>query len=554
MGVLVITKIIHISLKQHIVKTVIHFVHVVSNHILEQANTEGIIPFGCFDIYYGDFPKIALLLLLYCLQGIPLGLVAAIPFLLQVKSGFTGQAMFSLATWPFATKVLLAPIVDSISIAGMGPRKSWLILSQLGIALVMYYSKSTIDINFERNHTVKLTFIFLLLCLFASIQDIAVDGWAVTMLKSENINWASTCNTVGQAIGLFIGNSCFLALNSSSFCNYYLHSPQLLTLSSLFAILGPIYLFISIIIAVITKENHMTSNESSKAKNLLIAYQSLIAISMTPSLKSLATIHLTSKIAFAAMDNLFILELGERGVSQDIIAFLSTFLFSPMQILFPLILTGNFFKFKSLLHPRKPLYLYIKAYKLRLILAALHIPIFLLHDHSFMYRKIHIDSSITMLSLPWSMIFILSLYFFYRVSECAMFISQMAFHAHISEKRHLSGTYMTLTNSLANAGVQLCSTPTMKLAELFDSIKVCTASYTFTCKNAQYAQKCLDSGGVCNAFVDPFYIISFTSTIYGIRWYLDRKEKIIDLQNYSHDKWSCENTRENSNKQFLNYF
>lgn len=53
-------------------------------------------------------------------------------------------------------------------------------------------------------------------------QDIAVDGWALTMLSRENVGYASTCNSVGQTAGYFLGNVLFLALESADFCNKYL--------------------------------------------------------------------------------------------------------------------------------------------------------------------------------------------------------------------------------------------------------------------------------------------------------------------------------------------
>lgn len=57
---------------------------------------------------------------------------------------------------------------------------------------------------------------------FSSLKDIAVDGWALTMLSRENVGYASTCNTVGQTAGYFMGNVLFLALESADFCNRYL--------------------------------------------------------------------------------------------------------------------------------------------------------------------------------------------------------------------------------------------------------------------------------------------------------------------------------------------
>ncbi|VDM94108.1 unnamed protein product [Onchocerca ochengi] len=49
-----------------------------------------------------DFGSLCLLLLLYMLQGIPLGLIAAIPLVLSSKNVSYGQqAIFSFAHWPF---------------------------------------------------------------------------------------------------------------------------------------------------------------------------------------------------------------------------------------------------------------------------------------------------------------------------------------------------------------------------------------------------------------------------------------------------------------------
>lgn len=42
------------------------------------------------------------------------------------------------------------------------------------------------------------------------------------MLSRENVGYASTCNSVGQTAGYFMGNVLFLALESADFCNKYL--------------------------------------------------------------------------------------------------------------------------------------------------------------------------------------------------------------------------------------------------------------------------------------------------------------------------------------------
>ena len=62
----------------------------------------------------GDVYNFLLLLILYTLQGIPMGLGGSIPILLQNNSSsYTNQAIFSLVSWPFSLKLLWAPLVDT---------------------------------------------------------------------------------------------------------------------------------------------------------------------------------------------------------------------------------------------------------------------------------------------------------------------------------------------------------------------------------------------------------------------------------------------------------
>ena len=86
----------------------------------------------------GDIVNIISLFFLYTLQGIPLGLSAAIPMILQnYGATYKQQAEFSFVQWPFSLKLLWAPIVDSFYWAKFGRRKSWLIPSQYLIGLTM---------------------------------------------------------------------------------------------------------------------------------------------------------------------------------------------------------------------------------------------------------------------------------------------------------------------------------------------------------------------------------------------------------------------------------
>lgn len=59
------------------------------------------------------------------------------------------------------------------------------------------------------------------------LQDIAVDGWALTLLPPHHIEYASTCQTLGMNTGYFMSFTIFLALSSTEFCNKYIRSNRL---------------------------------------------------------------------------------------------------------------------------------------------------------------------------------------------------------------------------------------------------------------------------------------------------------------------------------------
>ena len=110
--------------------------------------------------------------------------------------------------------------VDSLYISSFGRRKTWLVPVQYLIGVTMmglsynvdYYLGDGSD-SAEPNVTI-LTAMFFFLNFLAATQDIAVDGWALTMLQRHNVGYASTCNSVGQTAGYFLGYVFFMGLES----------------------------------------------------------------------------------------------------------------------------------------------------------------------------------------------------------------------------------------------------------------------------------------------------------------------------------------------------
>lgn len=174
-----------------------------------------------------DIHNVLLLVMLYLMQGVPLGLMGSISMMLQKRgASYQTQAKFSIVTWPFNLKLLWAPIVDSCFSARFGRRKSWLVPVQLIIGVFMLIMSYCVeqwlgDKNNEANIGM-LTLLFFILLFLVATQDIATDGWSLTMLQRRNVGYATVCNGIGQTLGSFFSYTLLISLESAEFCNTYL--------------------------------------------------------------------------------------------------------------------------------------------------------------------------------------------------------------------------------------------------------------------------------------------------------------------------------------------
>lgn len=126
----------------------------------------------------GDYQNVALLLVLYVLQGIPLGMAASIPMILQNKKvNYKQQAMFSLVYWPFSMKLLWAPFVDAAFFKSFGRRKTWLVPVQYLIAFfmlllslvsktILIFFISFIHVLITSDFPDQIIFLLALICIF----------------------------------------------------------------------------------------------------------------------------------------------------------------------------------------------------------------------------------------------------------------------------------------------------------------------------------------------------------------------------------------------------
>lgn len=126
-----------------------------------------------------DQRNFLLLVLLYFLQGVPMGLaMGSVPFLLKDKLSYGEIGVFSLASYPYSMKLLWSPIVDAIWSPKFGRRKSWIVPIQTisAFALIWLGSHAAQLMEDASTQLYFFTFVFFSLVMLCATQDIAVDG------------------------------------------------------------------------------------------------------------------------------------------------------------------------------------------------------------------------------------------------------------------------------------------------------------------------------------------------------------------------------------------
>nr|CAG4644720.1 EOG090X04K8 [Leptodora kindtii] len=482
----------------------------------------------------GDGKNIVLLLLLYLLQGIPLGLIASIPLMLQNRQvSYKEQAQFSLVYWPFSLKLLWAPIVDSVYSTRMGRRKTWLVPVQYALGLFMLVLSSRVDhlLGSEESSTPdigQLTMVFFILNFLAATQDIAVDGWALTMLKRQNVGYASTCNSVGQTAGYFLGYVVFVALESPDFCDKYLRTVPdtkgILTLSGFLYFWAIVFLITTTLVWFLKKEEDSCAGPDPEEPNLNVVdtYKLLINIFKLPTIQSTVILLLTCKIGFSASDAITGLKLVENGVPKAQLALLAVPLV-PLQIILPLFIS------RYTAGPL-PMQVFLKAIPYRLMFGLVYMalvwmtPAFKGDDDQFPF---------------YYYLIVLIIYAVHQVAVYSMFVAVMAFFAKVSDPA-VGGTYMTLLNTVCNLGGNWPSTLALWSVDTltWKSCQGSSADLHFNdCRNTQQTQECIDAGGRCVVGVDGYYIESVICIIFGVLWLNWGRRTIRQLQAKDETAW-----------------
>ncbi|KAL6240767.1 hypothetical protein RBB50_012331 [Rhinocladiella similis] len=490
--------------------------------------TPGMVNTSFSNLPVKDKRNFLLLCLLYFLQGIPMGLASgSVPFLLKSYLSYGQIGIFSLAIYPYSLKLLWSPIVDAVWSRRFGRRKSWITPIQTISGLSMIYLGGRIDELMkkagERDGAGVWGFTgwWFLLVFLCATQDIAVDGWAISLLSMQNISYASTAQTVGLTAGSFLSHTVFLALQAPDFANTWFRTvPQdygLFTLGGYMTFWGWVYLMVTLAIAVMKKED-----KTNEREGIMEVYRSMIAVMKLPNIITIVAIHLVGKLGFVTNDAVTNLKLLDKGFGQANMALV-------VLIDFPFELGLGYYAGKWSTE-YTPLKLWCWAYVARLIAAV------------FAQFTIMIYPSAVNEAVPlWYMLVVITEHVYSTFMNTVMFVAVSAFHARIADPA-IGGTYMTLLATVSNLGGTFPKFFILKFVDMFTKATcipptdvdafskahpdVTPITSQFSCALEAEKNICLKGGGTCLMQRDGYYITNAVFVLVGaaLFWmYIEKK-------------------------------
>eukprot|EP00551_Chaetoceros_affinis_P006121 CAMPEP_0203670128 /NCGR_PEP_ID=MMETSP0090-20130426/6308_1 /ASSEMBLY_ACC=CAM_ASM_001088 /TAXON_ID=426623 /ORGANISM="Chaetoceros affinis, Strain CCMP159" /LENGTH=584 /DNA_ID=CAMNT_0050534937 /DNA_START=27 /DNA_END=1781 /DNA_ORIENTATION=+ len=541
--------------------------------------------------HHDDTINYALLVALYTLQGIPMGLSASIPFLIQqkvkvmaeavtvssvvastaasavkvagdastaaaaasaTKMAYNAQAIFALCSWPFSLKLLWAPIVDAVYFKGFGRRKSWLVPVQLVASFIMIFGSGYVENQLglgngdgvtatDMNHfDVKgVTAFFFVLYFLMATQDIAVDGWALTMLSRKNRGRGPVCNSIGQNLGYFLAFVGFLALNDAESSEKLWRpllglksnpSQGLVSLGSFIKFMGGVMLVITTLVAFFKKEENSLGysqvdnddDEELDASQIGLGetYSRLWSVCKLPSVRLLFLVLLTYRFPTALSDKVKFLKAVEFGMSKQTTALLAPTIILPLGITVPIVATK--------IWKNHPLKQFMTAYKLRVTLSPFLDVCMLLAIRAF-----HHTTDLRSNLIFWSLVILSTAV--YSIVDSMQFNAQMTFFAHRVDPA-IGGSYMTLLNTAANLGGTWPASIVMYLVGQLSVPPTCETSPT--------------SGDVvCSGGREAYFPMQLVFSILGCLWVYFMGKKVMYLSTLPDDAWRTHADDENDDSE-----
>lgn len=148
--------------------------------------------------------RFATLFLLYFAQGLPFGLIDfALPAWLAQNGASAAEigSVLAMVILPWTFKLAYGLLMDRYAFLAMGRRRPWIIIGQLGLGLG-FVAMAFAD---PGAHQISVIAMFAFaLGLSSAVQDVAVDGLAVDILPTDEIERVNGYMFGAQAIGIAV--------------------------------------------------------------------------------------------------------------------------------------------------------------------------------------------------------------------------------------------------------------------------------------------------------------------------------------------------------------
>lgn len=106
----------------------------------------------------------------------------------------------SLVGVPYTFKFLWAPLMDRFDLPWLGRRRGWLVLTQLGLALALYWMASVSPTESTRNFAL----LALLVAFISASQDIVVDAYRTDVLRASERGAGASLTVLGYRLALVL--------------------------------------------------------------------------------------------------------------------------------------------------------------------------------------------------------------------------------------------------------------------------------------------------------------------------------------------------------------
>lgn len=154
-----------------------------------------------------------LLFSLYWAQGLPVGFMThALPVILRAQGvSLAHIGGFGLLMLPWSIKIFWAAYVDRLALSRLGHYRSWIIPTQLfSVIILIILSFFPIQALDQPNYLLIFFVLLFLMNFTGATQDIATDGLAVNLLKTDQQHWGNTFQVIGSRLGFIVGGGAVL--------------------------------------------------------------------------------------------------------------------------------------------------------------------------------------------------------------------------------------------------------------------------------------------------------------------------------------------------------